>query len=425
VTVHAGNSVVLGRNAPPDFGPGVLLDYEYTGFSLWTDEEVALIAPDGTIVDSVFYGEVSFPNVWGRAMSLAPGSFDHESNDNPENWCPATEACSDDDFGTPGGKNPPCSVATQCGNGVLNSGEECDDGNDEGNDECDAYCLVPLIPWICGDGVTDPSEECDDGNKLDDDCCTSQCLLTSCICCYNPNCGDGIVQVEWGEQCDDGNNSAGDGCNEWCRNEGIMCGNGEVEIGEQCDDGNTTAGDGCADDCDIEWQCTGEYWFGQLLITEAMFVPTTSPVDKWRWFEVVNMDEAAIDLGGWMIGNQIGDIYYLPVDQPVVVQPGQFVVFARDPETLVSAGIQADCKYSLPYVSSGLRLLAPDGTVVDSVFGPLGPSWSWDDKGHAHGVDPSAMDYQLNDLGQNWCPATTLMPNGDFGTPGEANPACP
>jgi cysteine-rich repeat protein len=28
---------------------------------------------------------------------------------------------------------------------------------------------VPTMPPNCGDGVLDPSEECDDGNRLDDD----------------------------------------------------------------------------------------------------------------------------------------------------------------------------------------------------------------------------------------------------------------
>jgi cysteine-rich repeat protein len=33
---------------------------------------------------------------------------------------------------------------------------------------------------VCGDGVVDPGEDCDDGNHLDDDGCTASCLLGPC-----------------------------------------------------------------------------------------------------------------------------------------------------------------------------------------------------------------------------------------------------
>ena len=34
----------------------------------------------------------------------------------------------------------------------------------------------PLVsPPLCGNGVLDPGEECDDGNRLDDDSCTWNC----------------------------------------------------------------------------------------------------------------------------------------------------------------------------------------------------------------------------------------------------------
>jgi cysteine-rich repeat protein len=35
-------------------------------------------------------------------------------------------------------------------------------------------------PAVCGDGHVDPGEECDDGNQVDDDTCRNTCLLPSC-----------------------------------------------------------------------------------------------------------------------------------------------------------------------------------------------------------------------------------------------------
>jgi cysteine-rich repeat protein len=50
----------------------------------------------------------------------------------------------------------------------------------------------------CGDGVVQAGEECDDGNQIDTDTCLSTC--------QSATCGDGKLQ-EGVEQCDDGNYS--------------------------------------------------------------------------------------------------------------------------------------------------------------------------------------------------------------------------
>src|SRR5262249_21161337 len=61
----------------------------------------------------------------------------------------------------------------ECGNGVLDPGELCDDGNNLDGDGCDGNCS----PTGCGNGIVTAGEECDDGNTDDDDCCTSTCQL--------------------------------------------------------------------------------------------------------------------------------------------------------------------------------------------------------------------------------------------------------
>ena len=52
------------------------------------------------------------------------------------------------------------------------------------------------MPAACGDGAVDTGEQCDDANAIDTDACPSSCL--------NAFCGDGFVQAGV-EQCDDGN----------------------------------------------------------------------------------------------------------------------------------------------------------------------------------------------------------------------------
>ena len=55
----------------------------------------------------------------------------------------------------------------------------------------------------CGDGHLDAGEACDDGNQIGTDACTNGCTVAAC--------GDGIVRAGV-EQCDDGNLAAGDCC---------------------------------------------------------------------------------------------------------------------------------------------------------------------------------------------------------------------
>ena len=63
---------------------------------------------------------------------------------------------------------------SRCGNGHVESGEECDDANNSDTDACLSTCK-----WAaCGDGhVRAGVEDCDDGNLIDGDSCSSTCLL--------------------------------------------------------------------------------------------------------------------------------------------------------------------------------------------------------------------------------------------------------
>lgn len=58
----------------------------------------------------------------------------------------------------------------RCGDGTRQGSEECDDGNPDPGDGCNASCKLE-----CGDGVLDPGEACDDGNHVEGDGCTNQC----------------------------------------------------------------------------------------------------------------------------------------------------------------------------------------------------------------------------------------------------------
>ena len=133
-----------------------------------------------------------------------------------------------------------------CGDGQIDPGEQCDDGNNVSGDGCDAMCVNEGDP-VCGDNILQAGEQCDDGNNVPGDGCDAQCQLEP----GGPLCGNG--EIDPGEECDDGNNTPGDGCDEACLDEVVpACGDGILQAGEECDDGNNTPGDGCNGICEEE-----------------------------------------------------------------------------------------------------------------------------------------------------------------------------
>jgi cysteine-rich repeat protein len=91
---------------------------------------------------------------------------------------------------------------------------------------------------VCGDGILDPGEECDDGNSIDTDGCRNSCAL--------PLCSDQIVDSA--ESCDPPGIPAGPSGNP-CRANCTVCGDALPDLAEECDDGNTVDTDACANDC--------------------------------------------------------------------------------------------------------------------------------------------------------------------------------
>ena len=83
---------------------------------------------------------------------------------------------------------------------------------------------------VCGDGLVDPGEECDDGNTDDGDACLTSCLAATC--------GDGLVE-RGVEECDDGNRDDRDACGNDCKLP--VCGDGVKEGSEECDLGAANA----------------------------------------------------------------------------------------------------------------------------------------------------------------------------------------
>lgn len=178
--------------------------------------------------------------------------------------CPPEFICSAD-------KKTCISLKAPCGNGVIDEGEICDDGNVESGDACSWNCLAPANcgnevedpgevcdPTVnpkcsfdcsalqdCGNGILDPGEECEVESAINDDRCVG-CQLRWC----------GNERTDPDEVCDptDPGSDFIETCNAQCTSTGL-CGNGIVDIDEECDDANKASGDGCSSNCLSDETC--------------------------------------------------------------------------------------------------------------------------------------------------------------------------
>lgn len=158
---------------------------------------------------------------------------------------------------------PVCEPAGSCGNGVLDIPEACDDGNTSAGDGCSAACLLEdgescdddaqcqstICDTVdsnrcepansCGNGALEGGEACDDGNAFANDGCSAACLLElgAGPCTDDAQCGSGVCNTM--------------GATPVCAAP-MSCGNGILDAAEACDDGNLDRGDGCSRFCTLE-----------------------------------------------------------------------------------------------------------------------------------------------------------------------------
>ncbi len=173
-----------------------------------------------------------------------------------------------------------------CGPG--NKGQMAVNTANAGLDVCDGadWQFVPFAP-LCGNKALNTGEECDDGNNVPGDGC-HQCKLAKC--------GDGVVQT--GEECDTGtknSDSTADACRTNCKL--AKCGDNVVDSKEGCDDGNTNDSDGCNNQC--QKPCTGGWVYdgvclkSNTLTASADAVPNGctpyQPAKTWQKADYVNI----------------------------------------------------------------------------------------------------------------------------------------
>jgi len=229
-----------------------------------------------------------------------------------------------------------------------------------------------------------------------------------------PGCGDG--SVDSGEDCEPG-----------------------VAITETCADVGTQVGPlGCNSDCSYDTsacfdggQLPGA---GDMVITEVMVQPVTTPESDGEWFEVFNQSGTPLDLGGCWLSDDGADRHVIA--SSVEIPSMGRALLAVDGAS-PAGGAPTDYLYpaadlGFDNASDTLRIECPSSTgseIVDEI--------SWDDgatfpdtAAFAMQLDPDRRTSTDNDDGLLWCNAVIDGGAGSYdggthyGTPGAPNSQC-
>lgn len=201
--------LVLGASDNKLQNGGVDVDYVYDIGTLKNYDGSVALRVGSTIIDIVAWSPAQWPSPVdfdGKAASLDPYKLDATKNDKYEfTWCPAADQMGSGDYGTPGKANPECPKPPDADKDEIEDakdncinapnpdqkdtdkdglGDACDNCPDISNpqqenadgdlagDACD--------PAKCGDGELDLGEQCDDGNDAKNDGC-EECQIVKIV----------------------------------------------------------------------------------------------------------------------------------------------------------------------------------------------------------------------------------------------------
>lgn len=188
-----------------------------------------------------------------------------------------TEACDDGNLVSGDGCSKTCTKEF-CGDNIVQSaiGEQCEGTGTQscttstglaGKRSCQSCkystCTATVTAAVCGNGIVQTGEQCDDGDLVSGDGCSQTCIREFC--------GDAIVHSGLGEQCEGtgtqscttSTGATGTRSCQSCKlstctaTAAARCGDGIIQSNEECDDSNTANGDGCSSLCLLEITQTG------------------------------------------------------------------------------------------------------------------------------------------------------------------------
>lgn len=256
--------------------------------------------------------------------------------------------------------------------------------------------------------------------------------------CVEPTCDNGVL--DGGETVTDFGGVCGSQCSgangdqEGFCTEGCPCSNGEGDCDSdlECDPGlrcilnqGATFGLDPLHDICMAPTPVSSLVAGNLVITEIMINPLVGADASAEYFEIYNNTSNVIDLNGLYVKDNTA-VQNFTVGTSILLESHDYAIFARSANTATNGGITPDFDYVNTFgfsdTSDALILLtASGGTEIDRVV----YTTTW--------LRPNGRSLELsrnritsdNNISSNWCESLTLLTNGDYGTPGVQNRACP
>ena len=159
---------------------------------------------------------------------------------------------------------------------------------------------------------------------------------------------------------------------------------------------------------------------GDLRITELMPDPLGVDPAYGEWVEVYNTLDLPVELEGVLLRDDVRDDAFIGVS--TVVEPGSYTVLGGTTDPALNGGVPVSVVWEADMGLSNAAdafVIEVDGVVIDRVAWT--PSWPGGD-GQSIALDLDAPDPTLP---TSWCPGTEAYGVGGYGSPGQANPACP
>ncbi len=159
----------------------------------------------------------------------------------------------------------------------------------------------------------------------------------------------------------------------------------------------------------------------QVVINEILQNPSAVSDGSGEWFELTNTTGSAIDIDGWTIKDNGSDSHLINNGGPLNIPAGGYLVLGNNTNSVTNGGATVNYSYGgsffLSNGSDELVLLNGSLTEIDRVEWDNGATFP-DPNGASMSLLDSALD---NNVGSNWCTATSAFGDGDLGTPGAVN----
>ena len=161
-----------------------------------------------------------------------------------------------------------------------------------------------------------------------------------------------------------------------------------------------------------------------LVITEIMYDPADGVQDdKGEWLEIYNATGDDIDINGFRLADDGGNMHIIQNGGPLMVAAGDYFVFGMNFYESENGGVEID--YLLPYAIFQLDNTADEVILMDKYGVELDRAEYAEGQGWpvASGASLSLIHPNLdNNAGGNWALATTAWGDtANLGTPGSEN----